>query len=294
MLSKSTSVIIAAVFAPLLVLVPVARADQDHPPETGFTLLTDQVTSDFKYLVDNVQMDAVDVVTSPLYVASDDSLLRSPTFYIAAVGSAALIGGSFALDQTIRARLRSMSHTTANDLQDISYAGVGAASAVVYAYGLYSDDAKMRETMLTAGEAAGVATLLALALKSGIGRLRPHQDHHSHTKFFDHGQSFPSGEATPMFALAAGVSEAFENQWYVAVPAYSLALADGFGRMGNDAHWFSDIAGSAVLGVGTTELLLYLHRRHAMESDRWRVFPVDGPRGGRNETPMGLGVSYNW
>ena len=293
-LRKLSSTIIAAVFAPLIALVPIAKADQDRPSETGFTLLTDEVTSDFKYLADNIQMDAADVVTSPLYVASDDSILRQPTFYIAVAGGAALIGGSFALDQTIRARLRNMGHNTANNLQNVSYAGVGTLSALVYAYGLYSDDSKMRETMLTAGEGAGVATLLALALKSGIGRLRPYQDHHSHTKFFDHGQSFPSGEVTPVFALAAGVSEAFDNQWYVAIPAYSLALTDGFGRMGNDAHWFSDVAGAALLGVGTTELLLYLHRRHALESDRWRIFPVDGPPGRQNQTPMGLGVSYNF
>ena len=293
-MAKFSSVVIAAVFVPMVLLAPVAKADQDHPPETGFTLLTDQVTSDFKYLADNIQMDAVDVVTSPLYVTSENSLLRSPGFYVALAGGAAALGGSFALDQTIRARLRNMGHTTANDLQDVSYAGVGAASAIVYAYGLYSDDAKMRETMLTAGEGAGVATLLALALKSGIGRLRPYQDHHSHTKFFDHGQSFPSGEVTPVFALAAGVSEAFDNQWYVAVPAYSLALTDGFGRMGNDAHWLSDVAGAALLGVGTTELLLYMHRRHAVESDRWRIFPVSGSPSRRNETPMGLGISYNF
>jgi hypothetical protein len=39
-----------------------------------------------------------------------------------------------------------------------------------------------------------------------------------------------------MFALAGGVSEYYDNRWYVAVPIYSLALLDGFGRMGHDAH----------------------------------------------------------
>src|SRR5579872_3040445 len=209
--------IIAAAIAPLLLLAPLANAQQDQTSRTGFSLLGDELFSDFKYMADNIQMDAVDVVTSPLYVASDDSLLRKPEFYLALVGSAALIGGSFALDQTVRARLRGMKGSTASALENISYGSVGSLSAIVYAYGLYTDDAPMRETILTAAESAGVASLLVVGLKPAFGRLRPHQDHHSHTKFFDGGASFPSGEVTPMFSLAAGISESFDNRWYVAI-----------------------------------------------------------------------------
>ena len=293
-MTKVTTILLAAICVPLVALAAAALAQQQKPCETGFTLVTDEVTSDFKYMVDSIQMDAVDVVTSPLYIASDKSILRSPAFYLALAGAGAAFGGSFALDQTLRARLRDMNHSTASELENISYAGVGGLSALVYAYRLYNDDAKGRETMLTGVESAGVASLLALALKPAFGRLRPHQDHHSHTKFFDGGASLPSGEATPMFSLAAGISESFDNRWYVAIPAYSLALADGFGRMGHDSHWFSDIAGAAILGVGTTELLLYLHREHSTQLDRWRVFPVSGSPGRGGETPAGLGISYNW
>lgn len=277
--------------------MPAAFAQQAQTPRaSGFTLLTDEVTSDFKYMVDNVQMDAIDVVTSPLYVASDHSLLRSPTFYLAIAGGAAAIGGAFALDQTIRARLREMKSSTASALEDTSDYSVGALSALVYAYGLYDDDPGVRQALLTGGEGAGVASLIVLGLKPAFGRLRPHQDHHSHTKFFDGGQSFVSGEVTPLFSLAAGISEAFDNRWYVAIPAYSCAALDGFGRMGHDAHWFSDVVGAAVLGAGTTELLLYLHKQHSTQLDRWRVFPVSSgtPGKGGSETPLGLGISYNW
>ena len=286
--------IVAAVIAQMLMVASLAHAQQSQPPQTGFSLLGDEFVSDFKYIADNIQMDAIDVVTSPAYVASDDSLLRKPEFYIALAGSAALIGGSFALDQTVRSGLRGMKGSTASALENISYGGVGSLSAIVYAYGLYSDDAPMRETMLTSAESAGIASLLVVALKPAFGRLRPHQDHHSHTKFFDGGASLPSGEVTPMFSLAAGISESFDNRWYVAIPAYSLALTDGFGRMGHDSHWLSDVAAAAVLGAGTTELLLYLHRRHALETDRWRIFPVDGTPGKGNQMPLGLGISYNW
>jgi len=106
-----------------------------------------------------------------------------------------------------------------------------------------------------------------------------------------------SGEVTPVFGLAAGVSEYFDNRWYVALPVYSLALLDGFGRMGHDAHWFSDVVGAALLGAGTTELFLYLHRQHEKQPRRWRLFPdtvspttgADGP-----VKVSGLAATWRW
>src|ERR1019366_2847000 len=122
------------------------------------------------------------------------------------------------------------------------------------------------------------------------------QDGHSHTAFFRGGASFVSGDVTPMFALATGISEYFDNEWYVAAPVYSLALLDGFGRMGHDAHWFSDVVGAALLGWGTTKLFLYLHKQHENEPSRWRIFPLTAApadaSGKPSTTPTGIGVSY--
>jgi membrane-associated phospholipid phosphatase len=134
-----------------------------------------------------------------------------------------------------------------------------------------------------------------VGIKAAFGRLRPSQTS-SHTAFFHGGQSFVSGDVTPMFALAAGVSEYYDNEWYVAAPVYSLALLDGFGRMGNDAHWFSDVIGAALLGVGATELFLWLHKRHDEEPSRWRIFAMSAPDGlmANNQASIGLGAAYSW
>jgi membrane-associated phospholipid phosphatase len=255
------------------------------------------VADDFKYLVDNAQLDVEDVVTAPLHIASPNTVLRSPKFYLGVAGAGVLLGGSFALDQTLRSQLHNMSSSDANLLQSISYGSVSASTALLYGYGLYSDDARARQYALTTGEGAGGAALLAEGIKAAFGRLRPGQDHHSHTKFFDGGRSFVSDEVAPMFSLAAGVSEYFDNTWYVAAPVYSLALLDGFGRMGHDAHWFSDVVGAALLGWGTTELLIYLHARHAEEPSRWRIFPMGPPAGlpdDRNLASIGCAVAYLW
>jgi membrane-associated phospholipid phosphatase len=285
----------AAAVSVLLFLVsaPLPAGGQTR----AFSVAGGRVADDFKYLVDNVQLDVEDVATAPLHIASPDSVLRSPKFYLGVGVAGALLGGSFALDQTLRSHLHDMSSGDANLLQSVSYASVGASTALLYGYGLYSDDARARQYALTAGEGAGVATLLDVGIKAAFGRLRPYQDGHSHTKFFHGGASFVSGDVTPMFALAAGISEYFHNEWYVAAPVYSLALADGFGRMGHDAHWFSDVVGAALLGWGTTKLFLYLHKQHAEEPSRWRIIPM-GPPAALPDNPSmafaGCSVAYFW
>jgi membrane-associated phospholipid phosphatase len=102
----------------------------------------------------------------------------------------------------------------------------------------------------------------------------------------------------PLFALAAGVSEYYNNRWEIALPVYSLALMDGFGRMGNDAHWFSDVIAAALLGIGTTELFLHLHLQHEKHPGRFRVFPLapSVPAGStsRNFAPVGMTVAFYW
>jgi membrane-associated phospholipid phosphatase len=209
------------------------------------------LSDDFKYIVDNAQLDLRDIVAAPLHVTSADSPLRAPRFYLAVAGVGALWGGSFALDQTMRSHLRHMSTSDADLLQNISYGSIGAASALLYGYGLVCADSRVRQSTLTGGEGAGLASLLNVGIKAAFGRLRPSQRSHSHTAFFQGGASFASGDVTPMFGLAAGISESFDNAWYVAAPVYSLALLDGFGRMGNDAHWFSDVVAAGLLGWGT-------------------------------------------
>jgi membrane-associated phospholipid phosphatase len=293
--ARRCRMVLVATLLPLLLVLWAATATAEP---VGSSSVAHEVSEDFKYIVDNVQLDVRDIVMSPFSLFSEHSVLRSPRFYLALVGVGAVWGGSFALDQTMRSHLRNMSPNDADLLQDISYGSIGLSSAALYAYGLYRDDARAREDMLTAGEGAGLATVLVnAAIKPAFGRPRPHDDH-SHTAFFRGGLSFVSGDVTPMFGLAAGISESFDNAWYVAAPAYSLALLDGFGRMGHDAHWFSDVVGAGLLGWGSTELFLYLHKRHEKEPQRWRIFPLTAPPAGTstasNGAFTGVGFEYRW
>ena len=270
---------------------------QTAPPAPVSSNFLGGLTSDFKYLANNFEADGEDIVTAPLHLDAAGAMLTNPRFYLIVAGAGAAFGGSFALDQTMRSHLRSMGSSTADLLQNVSYASVSASTVLLYGYGLYSGDSRARQFVLTAGEGAGIATLVNIGIKAGFGRLRPSQSP-SHTAFFHGGQSFVSGDVTPMFALAAGVSEYYDNAWYISIPIYSLALLDGFGRMGHDAHWFSDVVGAALLGVGTTELFLYLHRQHDEHPWRFTVFPVAPPvtstHGAQSVAPTGIGMAFSW
>jgi membrane-associated phospholipid phosphatase len=250
--------------------------------------------SDFQYTANNAEADVEDIVTSPLRIPdlwAPDGLLRRPEFYYTLLGAGAVFGAAFAADQTVRARLRDMPHGTAYDLENASWAAAGVGTVALYCYGLGKDDADARHDAITMVGGAGLAEAITLAFKGIFGRLRPDQDHHSHTQFFDRGDSFDSAHAAPVFALAAGFSDYFDNSLYAAIPAYSVASAMGIARMGLDEHWLSDIAGAAIVGIGSTELLLYLHRQHAANPGRFRIFPVT-PLESPHQT--GIGISFNF
>ncbi len=293
------------VFSPLAIMAilltgPAASAGSAPAAPSKFvsSSVGGEFTSDFKYLANNFEADGESIVTAPLHLDAAGAMLTNPRFYLVAAGAGAAFGGSFALDQTMRSHLGSMGSSTADLFQNVSYGSVSAATALLYGYGLYSGDSRARQYALTAGEGAGIATLVDIGIKSAFGRLRPSQSG-SHTAFFHGGRSFVSGDVTPMFALAAGVSEYYDNEWYVSIPIYSLALLDGFGRMGNNAHWFSDVVGAALLGVGTTELFLYLHRQHEQHPWRFRIFPAAPPpvpskASAQSVAPTGIRLAFYW
>jgi len=258
-----------------------------EPAATEHPGVGHQLASDSKYLANQTEADLEDIVTAPLHIGEVGSLFRKPETYYILLGTAVALGTAFALDQTVRARVRNIGNDDALNLESGGTALTAAGAAALYGYGLYDDDYKAREYAITGGVSAGLASAATLALKYGLARARPEAGKGAFA-FFDHGQSFVSGEATPAFALAAATSEYFDNDLRAAIPLYSGAVAVGIGRMGHDAHWLSDIVGSAVVGVGTTELLLYLHALHDQNPSRFRVFPAVGTGSAEVE------ITYVW
>ena len=65
-----------------------------------------------------------------------------------------------------------------------------------------------------------------------------------------------------------------------------------------DAHWFSDVVGAALLGVGTTELFLYLHRQNEEHPWQFRIFPATPPVSSKSSAqsvaPTSIKLAFYW
>ncbi len=267
------------------VLAMPARAQSQAPPS-----IPGELGSDFRYTANNAEADAEDIITSPLHIADmfePGGVMTQPTAYYTLIGVGATLGGAFALDSTVHAHLRQMSSSDANDLEIAGDVFTYGTAGLLYLNGLWSGDQRLREYEITGGEGATLGSLVTLAFEYAFGRERP-KTGRGVGAFFHGGQSFTSGEATPVFAVAAATSEYYNNAWYVALPAYAGAMAVGFGRMGHDAHWLSDIVGAAVVGAGSTELLLYLHRKHSENPLRFKIFPI------ASGSTAGGGITFQW
>ena len=264
------------VLEPSPLVVPPPPAEPDHS-------IPSQLASDFRWAVNNLEADGEDIVTAPCHTGE---LLQKPEFYWTTLAGAAALGGAFALDTPLRIHTKHVSHDVARGFQSGGEIALWSATAAIYGWGVWNDDARSRRYVMTTLLGTAVSGLIVVGTKAAFGRLRPNQNQGAFKFGEKNGDSFVSSVATPAFALAAGVSEWGDNRWYVALPAYGAATAVGFGRMGKDAHWLSDIVGSALIGVGSTELLLYLHNQHDAKPSRYRVFPLVGPNGG-----VGIGVS---
>ena len=117
---------------------------------------------------------------------------------------------------------------------------------------------------------SGVAINL---IKPLVGRLRPKLLFEGNLYGFDpfrigyEYNSFPSGHATTVFALATALT-LFFPRWRL--PLFGFAAVIGLSRIVVGAHYLSDVMGGAYVGIMTVFLLVLLCRRSG-----WMDFPGD-------------------
>ena len=217
--------------------------------ENVATLLAD----DGGYLFRSLYRDGIDLVKLPLRITE----VTLTDVLITTVVLGTIPATIYGLDDPIRRNVKNIPDGTAGTLTTVGQGTTLGSLGLIYGWGLYSHNDEARHAVLTGVEGIGLSSLLTVGIKAAFGRKRPNAGDGPRA-FFKGGQSFVSGDTTPTFAAAATISEAFDYHWWAAIPAYSLAVMTGVGRMGKDAHWASDILGSALVGAGTTELLFYL------------------------------------
>jgi len=152
-------------------------------------------------------------------------------------------------------------------------AGLVATGLITGNHGITHSGTRLALSLALAGAATEAG-------KFALGRPRPNQslDADGYSPFS--GQvSFPSGHTAMSFALATSLADDIHRPW-ATVGLYGMATAVGWSRINDNAHWLSDVAAGAIVGITSAKLA----------SGRWRIFGlkapsfITGPTGG-----MGLG-----
>lgn len=120
------------------------------------------------------------------------------------------------------------------------------------------------------------AGIISPAIKWIVGRVRP-ADTSSSTDFhpFGHNHSFPSGHTTQAFTVATVISRHYDSP-FIDAGAYTVAALVGYARHQHQAHWASDIAAGALLGITVGRTVVRLNDEN--RGVRITVVPSDnGP-----------------
>ncbi|MBZ5589281.1 MAG: phosphatase PAP2 family protein [Acidobacteriia bacterium] len=195
---------------------------------------------------------------------------------------AGLVGAVTVFDVRLRDSLQAHSSASsrnlANRIRPIGTWGGVAAMGVLLGVGEWSGDAGLAATGADGLEASLFAgAFVAPVVKELAGRQRPNAGSGSGAfEPVSRGQSFPSGEATEAFTLAAVVSNHTASPVLRGV-AWGLAGLVGCERMELNAHWASDVVAGALIGSAVGS---WVSRHHGSDADgghRLALGPMVGP-----------------
>jgi membrane-associated phospholipid phosphatase len=173
------------------------------------------------------------------------------------LGIAALaVGGTMAFDEEIRDFVQGYRSDEGDDAAETLRPLGHRTGPALLLGGLWVAGALADEPSLVAIGKDGVeaslfsVVLITPVMKKLVGRARPDEDlGPTHFEPFSEYQSFPSGEATQAFTIAAVVAAHTENPWVEGV-SWGLAGLIGLERLYLDRHWASDVVAGALIGAG--------------------------------------------
>ncbi len=172
-------------------------------------------------------------------------------------------------------------HAPNNNRALLQVERLGAQYSVLVLGGFYLAGITGDETASSVAQDGLAASLIASGLiaptiKLVVGRSRPRSNSGtSHFKpFSDLNASFPSGHTTEAFALAAVVSEHYEQTW-VSYSAYGLASLVGLARSYHSAHFASDIVAGAALGTWVGQSVV--EHNQTYRRNKLALLPEVGP-----------------
>ena len=225
------------------------------------------------------------LVTRPLAFDSSDW-----THLALGVGLVGVVAGfDNRLRNTVQAHSTASSRNFANRIRPIGTWGGLATMGLLLGVGELANNASMASTGADGIEASLFAAgLVTPALQEFAGRQRPRTGQGDREfEPVSSASSFPSGEATEAFTLAAVVARHTTSPVLRGV-AWGLAGLVGWERMQLDAHWASDIAAGALIGATVGSWVSDHNRSDGDSEHRIALQPVVGPG------VVGLNGSASW
>ena len=165
--------------------------------------------------------------------------------------------------------------TNSKDVQD----AIPAAAVFVATWGyanLIGDTNGRREAWAML-EAAGLGSITGYALKYAAGREGPDQTSNPNQWRKSGGNSFPSVHTTGAFAVGTVLAESGSDdyRWLRRLLGYGLGAGTAYERLKHNAHWLSDTAAGAALGIASAHFAM--NRRDRKDEDTGlSVVPVEG------------------
>lgn len=124
----------------------------------------------------------------------------------------------------------------------------GGVAVGFYIIGRSTGNRRMRETGLLATEALIDSDIVAQVLKFATQRPRLNDD--GRGRFFTGGNSFPSGHATSVWALATVIAYEYQDRPLVRYGVFAAATAVSLSRYTGRNHFLSDVLIGGAIGYG--------------------------------------------
>ena len=136
-----------------------------------------------------------------------------------------------------------------------------AGSGILYAYGLFSKNSKLRNLGINCGKAITLSFIIVRLPKYIAGRHRPYDDDVPDPFVFESFYGFPrytsfvSGHTAIAFSFATIISSEYKTNSFITIISYSLATIVALSRVYDNEHWISDVLPAAVIGYGIGKLV---------------------------------------
>ncbi len=256
--------------------------------EACYSIETEPVKPLARKFFRNILLDQKAIWTSPFHMK------RSDVKYWVLFGAAT--GALIATDHRSSQQLPNTKDQVAYSGK-ISNAGIYALAPLtggLYLMGVFTDNAKARETGLLGAEALVDGLVLFEGLKLVTGRERPTVNG-GHGNFFRGGDSFPSGHAMESFALASVIAHEYRHKKIVPVLAYGLAALVSVSRLSGRQHFASDVVAGGAMGWFVGTYVFHTHQ-DASQTQRSAMKAILSPQVSPYIQPGAgtYGISFTW